>query len=229
MEDSLLPPDLVDYVVSIRGSDLSVDLTNRKIAHFVLDMQNAFVSAGAIAETKATRTIVENINRLSDAVRESGGRNYFFRFTYDPAWTAYYAGLLPEHLAEAKGSLSPGCEQHALWSGIDQRDDDVVLDKKRFSPFVDTTCELRSRLAQHEPDVILISGCLSNCCCESTARDAIQLNYPCVFVADACAAKTGEEHRSAISDLFSLFGCSILTTAEVIEPLSKMLSATSDP
>jgi nicotinamidase-related amidase len=37
-------------------------------------------------------------------------------------------------------------------------------------------------------DTLIISGTLTNCCCESTARDAMQMNYKIIFVSAANAA-----------------------------------------
>ncbi|HCP79894.1 MAG TPA: cysteine hydrolase, partial [Pusillimonas sp.] len=46
----------------------------------------------------------------------------------------------------------------------------------------------------------------TNCCSESTARDAQQLNYQVVFLADANATLTDEEHNATLNNVQTLFG-----------------------
>ena len=36
-------------------------------------------------------------------------------------------------------------------------------------------------------DTLIITGTLTNCCCESTARDALQMGYKVIFMSDANA------------------------------------------
>ena len=47
------------------------------------------------------------------------------------------------------------------------------------------------RLRQRGVETVLIAGCTTNICCESTARDAMQRNFGVVVLADACAARLG--------------------------------------
>ncbi len=44
-------------------------------------------------------------------------------------------------------------------------------------------------------DTVLITGTVTNVCCESSARDAMMLNFKTIFVSDANAAMTDEEHK----------------------------------
>jgi len=46
-----------------------------------------------------------------------------------------------------------------------------------------------------------VTGTLTNCCCESTARDAIALDYQVLFASDATAALTDEEHNASLLNL----------------------------
>lgn len=43
-------------------------------------------------------------------------------------------------------------------------------------------------------DTMLIAGTVTNVCCESTARDAMMLNFKTVMLADALAAKLPTAH-----------------------------------
>jgi ureidoacrylate peracid hydrolase len=42
-------------------------------------------------------------------------------------------------------------------------------------------------------------------CCESTARDAMMLNYKVFFVSDANAARTDAEHNATLANMMLWF------------------------
>ncbi len=64
-------------------------------------------------------------------------------------------------------------------------------------------------------DTLIITGTLTNCCCESTARDAMQMNYKIIFVADANAALTDAAHNATLDNMLMLFA-DVMTTQEVL-------------
>jgi ureidoacrylate peracid hydrolase len=66
---------------------------------------------------------------------------------------------------------------------------------------------------------LLISGTKTNVCCESTARDAMMLDFDVVMVADACAALSDEEHRATLETMIQQFG-DVLGVDEVLALLS---------
>ncbi len=81
------------------------------------------------------------------------------------------------------------------------------------------TCALDAELRARRIDTMVVTGCVSNCCCESTIRDAMQMNYAIVFVADGNAARSDEDHNGAVADLYGIFGCDVLVADDVIARL----------
>ena len=65
---------------------------------------------------------------------------------------------------------------------------------------------------------MLIGGTVTNVCCESTARDAMMMNYPTIMVEDALSAVTEHEHVNALHNWMLFFG-DVLSVDEVIERL----------
>ncbi len=55
-------------------------------------------------------------------------------------------------------------------------------------------------------------------CCETSARDAMMLDYRVVMVTDANAARFIEDHNIGFSSVFQSFG-DVMTTNEVIDNL----------
>ena len=57
-----------------------------------------------------------------------------------------------------------------------------------------------------EFDTVLITGTVTNVCCESTARDAMMRNFKTVMITDGNAANTDEDHNAALNNFYLTFG-----------------------
>ena len=79
-----IPQSVVDRVVAKRGREYCYeDLDPAKTALVVVDMQNAFMLPGvAHALCPMAEKIVPNINRLAEAVRETGGTVIWIKTTF---------------------------------------------------------------------------------------------------------------------------------------------------
>ena len=65
---------------------------------------------------------------------------------------------------------------------------------------------------------MLITGTLTNVCCEATGRDAMMLDYRVVMLSDGNASLTDEEHAASLNNFLVFFG-DVMTTDEAIERL----------
>ncbi len=52
----------------------------------------------------------------------------------------------------------------------------------------------------------MITGTVTNVCCESSARDAMMSNFRVVMVSDANAANTQAEHEASLTAFYLTFG-----------------------
>ena len=59
---------------------------------------------------------------------------------------------------------------------------------------------------------------LTNFCCETSARDAMMMDYKVVMVSDANAARFEDDHNVGFTTVFQSFG-DVLTTNQVIDDL----------
>ncbi len=82
---------------------------------------------------------------------------------------------------------------------------DSIVDKTRFDAFVPGSSDLHDILEARGIDTLIITGTATNVCCESTARDTMQMNYKVIFVADANATNTDAEHNATLNNLVRLF------------------------
>lgn len=194
-------------------------------AHLVIDMQNGFMRPGALLEVPSARAIVPQVNAISAALRAAGGMVAFTRFAWKPdeaqLWDAFYRRFLhPERAARQQEAFAPGAPDLQLWDGLDVGSKDLVVDKTRYSAFITGTCDLHEKLQAHGIHTLIITGTMTNCCCESTARDAMQYGYDVVFASDANATLTDLEQETTLMNLALLFA-EVVPSAAILSALSR--------
>ncbi|MEM1076800.1 MAG: cysteine hydrolase [Pseudomonadota bacterium] len=207
-----IPEHILERARALRGNrDSMFDLIDpTRTAHVVVDLQNGFMRPGAPVEVPLARQIVPQVNAISAALRKAGGTVVYLRYTSDPdepqSWSTWYQEILtPERAAEQHAAFMAGATDHALYDTLDVLEGDLVVDKTRFSGFVPGTSDLHELLQERRIDTLIITGTLTNCCCESTARDANQLNYKVIFVTDGNATHTDEEHNATLCNMGTIF------------------------
>jgi ureidoacrylate peracid hydrolase len=216
-----LNPDLIQRLTQERGGRLHLfdKINPSRTAHVVIDLQKGFMERGAPVEVPMAREIVPAVNAISAALRNAGGTNVFVRFT-TPAdalntWSTFYSRF-PQAMRRAhQAAFAPGAPYWELWPELDVRASDLTIDKGRFGAFIPGTCDLHEILQARHIETIIVTGTMTNCCCESTARDAMQLNYNVIFVSDANAARSDAEHNGTLNNMCALFA-DVMSTAEVI-------------
>ncbi len=221
-----IPQSVIDRVIARRGREFVYqDLDPAKTALVVVDLQNAFMLEGvAHALCPMAKEIVPNVNRLAAAVRETGGTVVWIKTTFTPdvlkSWSVYYEMATPESGAKRIEALTADSKGHELWSTLDVRKDDVVVEKKRFSAFIQGSSNLAEVLQSRGLDTLLITGTVTNVCCESTARDAMMLNFRTIMVTDGNAAVTDEDHNAALASFYLTFG-DIMSTDQLVALLKR--------
>ena len=82
-----------------------------------------------------------------------------------------------------------GAETAEIHDAVTVEDGDVVLNKPRYGAFTGTDLEMTLRTKGI--DTVIISGIATNICCETTAREAAQLDFVCS--SSALARPQGDE------------------------------------
>jgi ureidoacrylate peracid hydrolase len=212
MHKIAIPQSVVDRVIARRGREhIHDDLDPARTALVVVDMQNAFMMPGvAHSLCLEAQEIVPNINRLAQAVRETGGAVVWIQtaFTEETktSWSVYYDISQPAQNKKRAEALAPGSKGYQLWETLDARPDDVFVEKMRFSAFIGGSSNLAEVLRGKGIDTILVTGTVTNVCCESTARDAMMCNFKTVMVSDGNAAACDEDHNASLALFYLTFG-----------------------
>ena len=189
-----------------------------RTALVVIDLQNVFMLPGMPVEVPVAREIVPTVNRLAAMVRVAGGKVAWVKMTLDgqeESWSTFFEG---ERRREAFKELVRGSHGQALHADLDVKANDLVVEKHRYSAFIQGSSNLDQILRGLGIDTVIIVGTLTNVCCESSARDAMMLNYKLVFVSDANAALSDAEHNATLGTILRVFG-DVATADEVMSRL----------
>ncbi len=215
--------EIADRVLQRRGRYHLFDrLDPARTALVAIDMQNTFCAPGAPAEVPAARGIVAPINILTAGLRtlrvpviwvlhaneRIGGKS---------DWELFFNTIVANEVRERTiESLVPA--RQSVWDGLLTSPADRTVLKNCYSALIPGASPLERVLRGLGIDTILIAGTKTNVCCESTARDAMMLDFKVVLVEDCCAALSDEEHRSALENVIQQFG-DVMTAAEVLARL----------
>jgi nicotinamidase-related amidase len=162
-------------------ADLALDPTRTALIN--VDVQRCFV-AGTPLSAPGGRQLVDTINRLSRACRDSGVLvvHTRMRVRADGSNVGLMRELVPPLIVRLYTEGSPTMELH---DALEVAPDDVVVDKPRYGAFTGTDLELLLRA--RGVDTVVISGIATNICCETTAREAGQRDFRVLFLSDGTA------------------------------------------
>ncbi|MBU4311077.1 cysteine hydrolase [bacterium] len=184
-----------------------------KVALLVIDMQRFFLDPASPTFTCGGLAILPTLKQLIQAFREANRPVIYTCHAHHPdridagimGW--WWEGMCVEGSVESKVS-----------DDIAPLPNEKVIFKHRYSAFYNTDLETVLRCLKVED--LVISGIMTNLCCESTTRDAYYRDYKVFFLADGTGSVNEEMHLASLLNL--AFGFAFVTTAnDVIQLLQK--------
>jgi len=221
MHKPAIHPEVIRRVTERRGGVRVFDsIVCERTAHIIVDLQNGFMAPGQVAEIATAREIVPTVNRISEAVRGAGGLVVYIRNTFDDiavrTWSTFFDHFCsPERRARMIAAFTPGAEGHEVWPGLEVLPKDLKVLKRRFGAFAPGASDLHEILQARGIDTLIVTGTASQVCCESTARDAMMLNYKVFFIADGNATYTDDEHNATLTAMAHTF-CDVIESESMI-------------
>lgn len=187
-----------------------------RTALIVIDMVSFFAQANPYV-----RGVVPNINRIAEALRAAGGLAAWVlpanEAPLGSVSSEFYGPTASETFAATGGE---GPLRSRLWHALNVRPDDLVVEKTAYSAFFPDRSPLPGLLAERGINTVLITGTLTNVCCESSARDAATTGLRVLMVADANAARRDQDHNAALHTIYRSFG-DVRTTDEALDLIEK--------
>ena len=99
----------------------------------------------------------------------------------------------------------------------------------RASAFFPGKSKLQEQLHRLGVDTLLIAGAVTNICCESSARDAVELGYKVIMVSDVLCGHAHGLHEATLATFYRIFG-DVRPASEVIDLLcGTSLNTGSEP
>jgi nicotinamidase-related amidase len=197
-------------------------------ALLVIDMQRDFLDLDGMAAAEGEdvdelRKIMPAVRSLVDAARDAGIRVIHTREGYAPDLSDVSPAKAERMSVGEPGPLGRflirGQPGQDFAPGFEPRAGERVIDKPGFSAFFRTGLE--GFLADAGISHLILCGITTQCCVQSTLRDAVDRGFYCLTVADACAAFDPAVHAAVFTIIQAednLFGW-ITDTDEVVNAL----------
>lgn len=184
-----------------------MELTRNKSALLVIDMQQFFLNPESPTFTCGGIAIIPTLMRIISAFRKADRPVIYTRHVHHP--NRLDAGIMEWWW---EGMCLEGSPESEIHSQVAPLPGDKVILKHRYSAFYNTDLETILRCLKIED--LVVSGIMTNMCCESTARDAYYRDYRVFFPADGTGSINEEMHLSSLLNL--AFGFAFVTTADSI-------------
>jgi ureidoacrylate peracid hydrolase len=227
-----MPESYVERVTQRQGRPHTCEsFDGPKTALVVVDMQNYFMHESQQAACPVAQDVVPNVNRLAEAVRAAGGIVVWIQnlapWQSLDSWSAARERLTPDKQDLRWSSMQRDAFGFELWPELDVRDDDQRVIKRRYSAFIQGSSDIENVLQDNGVETIIVAGVATNVCCESTARDAMMLNFRTLMVSDGCATSTDGEHAATLGNFYLNFG-DVQATEELIARLEASARRNTD-
>ncbi len=177
----------------------------------LIDLQQGIVAMPT--EPLTTTQVIENAKKLVDVFHAMKAQVILVRVSGS---------------SDGKDMLHPQADEPMMrngamptgWANIVSQftplENDLLITKRQWGAFYGT--ELDLELRRRGITTIVLGGIATNFGVESTARDAYERGYHLIFVSDAMAARTKEDHEFALTRIFPRIG-KVRKTEEIITAL----------
>lgn len=219
-----IKPSVVEKVLARRGRlHAFPTLDPGRTALVVVDLDT-----GTVSRVEAIRAFLPRVTRLARSLRDRGGT---------VVWVTTPAGQASRNFRAVYGDeMARMHEQEAaegtsseLWGELEPAPDDVFASKRGSSAFFPGKCDLHERLRERDVRSVLIVGAVTNVCCESSARDAAELDYEVTMVSDCLWGHKDGQHEATLATFFRNYG-DVRPSAQLIELMtSNLLSGDREP
>jgi nicotinamidase-related amidase len=199
-----------------------VELNPARTAVIAVHMQKDVVNAdgafgGFFAAQAVERDVVGIIGKLLDTARAAGVTVVYTRVAWQPGLADLVVNSPILGIVQQSGCLVEGSDKAQILPELTPRDSDLVVTHKRVGGF--SSSQLDTLLRSRGIDTVLFAGVATNFSVEGTARQASDLGYRTIIVADACSAADAATHDAAIGSLGLL--AEIASSADVTDALTR--------
>jgi nicotinamidase-related amidase len=201
-------------VIEVAGKQVFTELSEivdpSHTALLIIDMQRDFCCAGGSfdrlgVDLSMYPPVIDRIGGLLQGARQSGVLPIFIQMTVlpnraseSPAQIRFNLRLHDGHHGQSEplAYTLDGSEGQRFVPGLEPQDGELVVKKYRSSAFWGTNLALLLR--SNDIKSVVVSGCTTEGCVESTARDAMFSDYYVVLATDAVASDDKRQHDASM-------------------------------
>jgi len=235
-------------IINAKPEPITIEIP--KTAVIVVDMQNDFGSKGGMfnragLDISMIRSAVPPTSRVLASARQRGIAIIYLKMGFRADLSDlgdFESPNRTRHLLFGVGqkfSAPDGTEGRMLvrdtWntdivSELKPKTEDRIVYKHRFSGFFET--ELHDILKRLGIRYLIVTGCTTSVCVESTVRDAMFRDYSCVLLADCMGEPIGNDlprsnHEASLLTMQTLFGW-VSNSEEFVKSLRLKQTALTD-
>lgn len=182
-------------------------LNPQKSALFVIDMQRFFVDSTSSSYLESGAAVLPNVQQLISAFRKANRPVIYTRHVHHP--NDLDSGIMDWWW---RGKCIEGSPESEIHPDLTPLPKEKVVFKHRYSAFYNTDLETVLRCLKIED--IVITGVMTNMCCESTTRDAYYRDFRIFFLADGTGTLNEEMHVASLLNI--AYGFAFVTTCDSI-------------
>jgi len=177
---------------------LELVIDPKKCALLVVDVQKYFCDSKERTYLPASKNIIPNILRLVNLWKSNG---HLLIYTKHCHFGDKDLGMLGKFYSDY---IKCNDGNSDIVKDFLNHNPDLVIQKNTYDAFWNT--ELNSFLVKNNVTQILITGCLTHLCCETTARSAFVRGFEVYFTSDGTFTSSEELHNNSLLSISSGFG-----------------------
>jgi ureidoacrylate peracid hydrolase len=226
---STAPRSFESRLVTIEAQPKAITIDLAKTAVIVVDMQNDFGAKGGMFDRAGIdigpiQKAVEPTTRVLSAARKASVPVIYLKMAFrpdlsdaggadSPNWIKHQPFRVGERVQSPDGKESRVLVRDTwntdILKELTPHPSDTVICKTRFSGFYNT--DLDEVLKRLGAKYLIVTGCTTSVCVESTIRDAMFRDYVCLLPADCTAEPIGaglarSNHEASLLLIQTLFG-----------------------
>ena len=242
---------MIAPMITIDARPEPVSIDPARAAVLVVDMQNDFGAVGGMfhragIDISGIKAAANATRRLLSAAREARIPIVYLRMEHEPDlsdigptdgphWIKHSPDGVGDTVTAPDGSQSRilvrGTWNSEILDELAPELGDRVVSKHRYSGFFET--ELDDVLRELGVTHLLVTGCTTSVCVESTVRDAMFRNYHCIVLEDCTAEPIGQglprsNKEASLLVIETRFGW-ISTATAVADSLARSAESLAQP
>ena len=178
-----------------------------RTALLLIDMQRDFAKP-------LTLPAIANAEKLADAARAANVPCIFVRLITSPEDETTFLSEWKTRRGDDDEPLCRAGTPGAEFVGPKPQAGEMVFSKKRYNAFIGTG--LDAHLRAEKIDTLVVAGLTTECCIDSSVREAFERDYHVFVVEDGTACQEAGLHEAALKALW-LNCAQIVSMAQVAE------------